>query len=238
MARGPFLSAAVALGFLIQGSVPPDLRAQSVPAITFTSATTGSSGAWSLGFRFNVLSQVYVTDLGFFDYGQDGLTEAHEIGVWDPFGVLLGSASIAAGGGTLDGWFRYVSVDPFALAIGEGYRIGATTGSEYYAYGATAITTDPAIVYTGGAYAASSSLVYPQYDARAYAAGYFGPNMMFAYELPETGSQPQDDPGESLYNLEDPGLTVNPEPATMALLATGLVSLMGAGWLRRRRAAA
>jgi hypothetical protein len=52
-----------------------------------------------------------------------------------------------------------------------------------------------------------------------------------------TGNQtPQDSCGqEFLMELPSTGQSVTPEPATMSLMATGLVGMMGAGTLRRRR---
>jgi hypothetical protein len=84
-------------------------------------------GQYTLGFQFNVSSAQSITALGVYDNNGDGLTSQAQIGLWTLGGTLLTSATIAAGGGTLDGLFRFVSINSFALTPGVDYVIGSFT---------------------------------------------------------------------------------------------------------------
>jgi hypothetical protein len=65
--------------------------------------------------------------LGFYDFNQDGLTQAHTVGIYNSVGTLLVSAVVPTGtGGTLLNQFRYVSITPFLLAAGQSFTIAAT----------------------------------------------------------------------------------------------------------------
>lgn len=112
---------AVALLALPAGATP-------ISAITFTSNGVSSTGTSSTrGYSFNVtLSGLVATHLSFWDQGGDGLAEAHDIGLWDPAGVLLASTTVSSGtGATLLDGFRIVDIADIALPIGVGYTVGA-----------------------------------------------------------------------------------------------------------------
>jgi hypothetical protein len=146
-----------------------------VAAVDFTSPTENfTNGAWSLGFEFTTNTAVTVTALGFFDGGQDGLAESHDVGIFDGVGNLLVSGTVT-NGSALDGWFRYVWVTPTVLPAGAMYRIAAATGSENYTWDPTDFTVNPSITYIGDRYVASTTLAFPT-EGPSEAAGYFGPN--------------------------------------------------------------
>src|SRR5262249_49080943 len=95
--------------------------------LTFNEAT-GGSGAnqnQSVGWQFNVLNSLTVTDLEWYDPTRTGLSTAHTVGIFNPAGALLTSAVIPAGAAAgLDGMFRFVLVTPVALPVGAGYIVG------------------------------------------------------------------------------------------------------------------
>ncbi len=106
------------------------------------------------GWEFTVSENIQVTSLGIFDLEEDllfapGLLYSHEIGIWHA-GELQYSTTIPAGTeGVLIDQFRYVETEPFWLAAGETYVIGATSfGDPYVGNNASArITTISSITY-------------------------------------------------------------------------------------------
>jgi hypothetical protein len=95
--------------------------------LTFNPATggTGSNNNQSVGWQFDVLNSVTVTDLEWFDPTGNGLNTAHMVGIWNPAGALVTSALIPAGAAAgLDGMFRSVLVAPVALPVADGYIVG------------------------------------------------------------------------------------------------------------------
>jgi hypothetical protein len=99
----------------------------SAGVLTFNEAT-GGSGAnqdQSVGWQFNVVTSLTVTDLEWYDPTRSGLSTAHMVGIWNPAGVLVTSVLIPAGAAAgLDGMFRFVLVTPVALPVGNGYVVG------------------------------------------------------------------------------------------------------------------
>jgi hypothetical protein len=82
----------------------------------------------TLGWSFRPLSEMQLTDLGFYDAGGDGLFVSHRVGVWNSAGGLLADVIVPAGtAAALQGGYRYVSVPALTLLPGETYVIGATS---------------------------------------------------------------------------------------------------------------
>jgi hypothetical protein len=178
----------------------------SATAIDFTTPGTDfNNNAWSLGFEFNVTTAYNVTALGFYDDLKNGLAESHAVGIYDSAGSLLFSGTVPSGtGAPLVGWFRYVSVTPYFLPVGVGYRIAATTGAENYTWNPVGFTTDPAITFVRDRFVLSGTLAFPD-PGTSGVAGWFGPNF----------------DGEPV-----------PEPSSLVLLGAGLLGF--ARRLRRR----
>ncbi len=90
--------------------------------------STGSAGGQSnqtVGWQFDVLAPLTVQALSWADEDLDGLSVAHETGIWAPDGTLLVSVVIPAGeGAELRGIWRSVPVDPITLEPGAGYIVG------------------------------------------------------------------------------------------------------------------
>src|SRR4051794_27838322 len=94
--------------------------ALATTALTITNPTgDGSNGTnYTLGWLFNLSSQINVSALGVYDSGADGLTQDHAVGLWDAGGNLLASTTVPASGGSLDNYFRFVPIAPLTLNPG------------------------------------------------------------------------------------------------------------------------
>jgi uncharacterized protein (TIGR03382 family) len=76
-----------------------------------------------IGWCFTANVNLAIAELGYFDYGGNGLSESHRVGIWDEGGALLASADVLPGS-PLDGSFRYVPIPSVSLVAGQTYVIG------------------------------------------------------------------------------------------------------------------
>lgn len=176
-----------------------------------TAALTTAGNNQTIGTLFTVgASGLSVTSLGIWDEGANGLTDSHAVGLWDSTGTLLGSVTVPSGtGGTLSNSFRYAALGtPVTLTAGQSYTLGAyyANGSaDRYRTNSTTPTFSTDVSSPFARWILNSSLVRPTNTALGEA--YVGPNLEYG---------------------------VIPEPATWALFAAGLSTILV---LRRRRLA-
>lgn len=167
------------------------------------------------GWRFSLAEPIKVSALGAFDLDLDGMSVAHDVGIFDASTeALLASATLAAGlSGFLVGDFRYQSLVEEVL-LGPGSYVIAMTmpaGSvdPQLILGSLPVMA-PEVTYLGSAFDGGSTLGVPRAAFNgSYAEGLFGPNFLF----------------------EVAGATV-PEPASLALAGLALLAAAAA----RRRA--
>jgi len=156
-------------------------------------------------------SDASVTQLGVWDQGNDGLAEAHSVGLWTSTGTLLASAIVPSGtSASLYNGFRYMNIAPLNLSAGTTYVLGiydnalntdeitfqqtVTLGSDIASIGAPLLLD-------------GADLAFPTTSIGGNAEGFFGPNAMLS-------------------------VSAVPEPSTLALAAMGG---LGCRLLFRRR---
>jgi hypothetical protein len=201
--------------------------ARAQVALSFTSPNTNSfldGTGRMLGWEFTVDTTIEVTELGWFDWQNDGLATSHQIGIWNTAGqTLLGSVTVSAGASaTLADGFRYQALgSSIFLVTGQTYRIAGFdpgTGGDahvwdvfhsgYSNYEVSGFTVDPNVNLTAG-------------DALGGAAGGFG------YPLGPIGDE------RAVLMGPNFSFAVVPEASASALLAAGL-AVLAVGFHRRR----
>jgi hypothetical protein len=178
----------------------------AAPALTFTpGAFTAGNNNQSVGWQFDVLAPTTVTGLGWFDDNADGLSLAHQVGIWDPSGTLLTSTTIPAGtGAPFDGQFRTVAVAPITLLPGNGYIVGGenfAASTDRIASNVTSQTLFPTLRYIDATFSPIGSGFVRPATFSAATTGFYGPSFSV------------------------------PEPATAAVLLLGSIGLL----MRRRQ---
>jgi hypothetical protein len=160
-----------------------------VVSFTGGSAFTSFNGTdQTIGFEFSTASAINVSSLGW--YAVSGTTaSAHEVGIWDTGGTLLGSTTVTPGAASADG-FRFASVPTIALAAGD-YFIGGTVASPFsdsYKTAVSNLVTGTGITFIDAAHSdTSSGFAFPSVTSSG--DGRFGPNFEFtAAPAPEPGT--------------------------------------------------
>ncbi len=127
------------------------------PAIDFTGFNHQNIGSnFNIGWEFTVgASAITVSQLGYFDFNQDGLATTHDVAIWTTGGSQVISATVASGtGGSLNGKFRYTTIANTVLTANTTYIISGTSGTvDEFALGSTSgfpvtltgLTVDPGI---------------------------------------------------------------------------------------------
>jgi hypothetical protein len=177
-------------------------------AVDFTGVNVNfTNGNWSMGWEFTTNGPVTVQALGFYDDNKDGLTQNHDVGIYNAAGVLLVSTTVLTTD-PLVSFFRMHNVASTVLPGSDTYYIMAVTGSENYTWLTNGFTVDPSINFVQDAYFTPPGgvLAFPNGFNVTGADGLFGPNFS------TTG--------------------VAPLPSTLVFLGSGLVGLIG---LARRR---
>ncbi len=222
--RVPRATAVVAL---LLASIP-GARAAAVSAIqtdnapvfswfasTDTFALSGQSAA--VGWSFQVLgSDLDVVSVGVFD-NQNGLMDAHELGIWDSSDTLLVDVTVPAGtSGTLIDGYRYIDIGPITLTAGDTYFIAAFYPAKF----STSAPQDHVL--------ANSSQTYDGVEFLNSVQTLLGPGIPFGFPNQNAGVNQ----GVFGPNFQFTTITATPEPSTVC--AAGAAMLLLAGMLRRR----
>jgi hypothetical protein len=173
----------------------PSANADTV-ALSFTGGAHATSSSDQLcGWQFSVNNAVQVTALGVYDDSADGLSIAHDVGIFRVSDQsLVASLTIPSGtGGSLIDGFRYYTLGSgLGLVAGEQYVIAMTMpagNSDLQFVITNPPTTAPEITYVDSRFGGGSTLAFPTVTG-LYVPGMFGPNFLFtdAAAVPEPSS--------------------------------------------------
>lgn len=209
------------------------LPAAAGTAITVPALGSGFNyyqGSYSLGWSFTLNTPVTVTELGFYDDLQNGLTQSHPVGIYDKATQALLATVTVSPADPLDGFFRYAPLPvPLSLAPGPTYVVMALVGSEsYLAYFSLdpLWTVDPALTYQQGAvnYAnpAATTLLFP--DTFTTVGGDFGPNFKFAAGAGPIASV---SPASLGFAPQGVGTTSPAQAVTLSNIGSGPLAISG-----------
>ena len=164
--------------------------ARAVPVVTLSETLGDATSVPNFvhGWQFTTNADISVTALGFFDDAQNGLTEAHDVGIFSAAGTLLASATVPSGvAAPLVNQFRYVAIAPLLLTSGQTFRIGAVynSGADLLVITATGLAVDPAITKSPLRFVINSATLADPTQTSA-GNGSFGPN--FDFVLAATGA--------------------------------------------------
>jgi hypothetical protein len=162
---GGMILLAVSVG--VQAEVAVDFAS---PTIDFT------NGSWSIGWGFMVNESIVVNGLGFYDDQKNGLSQTHDVGIFDSTGALVVSGQVQQDD-PLNSWWRWTSVTPTTLVAGQSYQIAGVTGQENYTWNPEGFLTASEISFMSDLYTSSSTLVNPLSSSDV--VGWFGPNFSF-----------------------------------------------------------
>lgn len=174
-----------------QFTIPTDVPVISPATITtgqlLTSVTGGdnlSVGPGTAGFSFTVgADSLVVQGLGIFDVGNNGLTAAHKVGLWDisTAPTLLTSTTIGTSGGVAINSFLFTPVAPLTLQANHSYVLAAQYADVDFdlARGNAAVGINGA-VFGHALLSSGTGFGFPDISVPSADAGFFGPNISFA----------------------------------------------------------
>jgi hypothetical protein len=205
------LAAALAMTLAVAA---PARAADFNPAFTPTGGWEwDGDGPWTLGYSFRADKDLIVSALGAYDFGQDGFTTDHQVGLWDASGILLASVVVRSSDQLVDR-FRYSEIDGVRLVAGATYMLGASDYGFGDGYLLDAdVGSMNGITYLNSNYLEGFGLLRP--TKVGFAGGYFGANML-------TGA----------VNA----VSAVPEPSSWALMLVGFGLIGGTMRASRRRA--
>lgn len=182
-------------------------------ADTFTKVSTGSD-INLVGWRFSAQQNLNVYGLGIF-YLDNQI--AHTVGLYKATGEQLATATIGSGQGTIQGFFRTVSINNVTLNKDQEYILAATVGDGTY----TADTT--------GTFGGTNTFTNLQFNNVTFLNDVFD---SLNTNLPGTWSSLES--GAATYGTFGPNMSANavPEPGTVVLVGAGLLGLVA---LRRKQ---
>ena len=162
----------------------PALAGLNVIEFDEETGSNGTNSNQSVGWQFDVLEPITVQALTWFDEDQDGLSVAHETGIWNPAGTLLVSVVIPAGtAADLRGVWRSVPVSPVVLTPGNGYIVGGFNGSpltDRLAFNVVHTFVHPSINYVDATFSGINGIFERPTSFSGAETGFYGPSFQLS----------------------------------------------------------
>jgi MYXO-CTERM domain-containing protein len=131
------LTPLLALGISLASAQLTHAATAAILTLTGESPTTGNSGSVNYVAGYDITigsSAIWVTALGYYDPGHDGLADPNaQVGIYDPVGLngtLLGSVTAGSTASGFVGDYRFIELaTPIELAANTTYRVAANVGN-------------------------------------------------------------------------------------------------------------